>query len=128
MMIFIPVGRPTAADLRDGTAPEQPLTGYAATPGLVAGLGLDPGPSEDANFQAQTYAMVAGLVAALWPDGNRVVLAADVPDGSFQDDAETPTEWGSVLVENLTWAWVTRGLLRRHRTRTRCVSCGSGRG
>lgn len=106
-MIFIPVGRPTAIGLRDGAALDHSLAGYAATPGLIAALGLDPKPSEDANFQAQTYAMVAGLVAAQWPDGHRVVLAAEVPDGSVRDDPETPTEWGSVRVADIAWAWVT---------------------
>ena len=107
MMTFIPVDRPTAACLRDGTVLRQPFVGNAATPGLIAELGLDSGPSEEANFQAQTYAMVAGLIAALWSDGNRVVLAADVPDGSIRDDDETATGWGSVRVENLAWDWVT---------------------
>lgn len=102
MMVFLPVARSAVVGLRTGAGTID--AGCAATPALSSAHAFDSSMDEDANFQAQTYAMVSGLIGHLWPDGSRVVLAADIPAAHVAPAADTG--FGTVAVSRFEWAWV----------------------
>jgi hypothetical protein len=76
MLLFVPVTRAEAADLRAGrSAGVRP--GHGATSALRVAHGLGAESDEDADLAALTYAGVAALVETAEP--LRLVLALEVP-------------------------------------------------
>ena len=110
-MVFVPFDRAAAEGLQNDGEPATERVGCAATAGLRQAHGLDTGVDasldEEANFQAQTYAIILGLTERRWPDGRRIVLAADVPDPLVAGAPVVPAQFGQVVVAELRWAWVS---------------------
>ena len=97
-LVFLPVSRSRAADLRAGTA-TGPWAGVTATAALATALGAS---QEEAEYAALNQAGVAALGR---PDSDtlRLVIAASVPDRSVTVEDET---LGSATVEELSWSSV----------------------
>ncbi|WP_407941486.1 DUF6912 family protein [Microlunatus kandeliicorticis] len=104
-MIFVPLARADAERLRDAgpAGARDGVRGFAATASLVRAHGLGPKDEDEAAYTAQAYAMTAGLLAGVWPDGDRVVLAAEVADGSVTDEH---SDLGEVRADGLGWSVV----------------------
>ena len=104
MMIFVPLTHRVARQIREAGNTDQQLPGFAATGRMVAAHGYRPDEREDADYAAQLYASLAGLLAG--GDDRRLVVAVDVPIGRVAD-GEADADYGSVLIRGLDWPDVT---------------------
>lgn len=97
--VFVPVDRAVAHRWREQGVLTS-VTGFAATPELMAALGLTEKSREDADFAAQTH---AGISCLLGPEtvNRRWVAAAAVPTEDCRA-GEWPA-FGSVRVEGIAW-------------------------
>lgn len=130
MMIFIPMDRPTALGVREAGRTDRRLIAHAATGRLISAHGYRPDEREDADYAAQLYASITGLITAAADgdaddraDGARLVIAADVPIARVRDrttgagpsgrgtgpgaDDHQDADYGAVTVEGLDWSDVT---------------------
>ena len=104
-MVFVPVRRDRARALRDsGSASVGQLTGYAATPAMMAAQDYDQSTLEDADYAALCFAGVAALTDPVDADALRLVVAADLSPSLFEADERSP--YGVVLVHDLPWVAV----------------------
>jgi|GEM_PF-5739814 hypothetical protein len=101
MMVFLPLGRDRAREIRAAGRSTDELPAYAATAAMITAHGYRPDEREDADYAAQLYASVAGLRS--FPDDARLVVAAEVPIARVRD---SPAEvaYGAILVDGLDWA------------------------
>ena len=98
-MVFVPMTRDAAVDLRSGTAADH-YRGCAATSTLVGSM--EAGTLiEEAEYAALNYAGVLALV--LNPGSPRLVVAATVQPGQVRDLGEP---LGEVEVRGLAWTQV----------------------
>lgn len=108
LMIFIPFDPAEARAIRVAGRSDRRLTGYAATAPMLAAHGYTEDEREDADYAAQVYASIAGLLVPHEGTGPevRLVVAADVPVARV-GDADGDAEYGAVRVDGLDWAEVT---------------------
>ena len=104
MMIFVALRNAAARQLRENGSTDQELPGFAATGRMIAAHGYRPDEREDADYAAQLYASLSGLVDSV--DDRRLVVAADVPIARVAD-GRADVDYGSVLVRGLAWQDVT---------------------
>lgn len=121
MMIFLSFDRAAATALRADGRTEDRLVGYSATARLISTHGYRAEEQEDADYAAQLYASIAGMMHGA--DDRRLVLAADVPaatvsdhrDGAgYGDDDGDDADYGAVGVHGLDWADVTAVFVDEH--------------
>jgi hypothetical protein len=113
-MIFVPLSRPRASEARATGGTDEELAAFAATPRMIAAHGYRPDEDEDADYAAQLYASIAGLIGAGEPAGadrpedsdSRLVISAEVPAGRIRESDRDP-EHGAVVVQGLKWSEVT---------------------
>jgi Family of unknown function (DUF6912) len=102
IMVYVPLSRERARELRRTGVLDGPLQAHAATPGLLRAhdLGAD---AEDAEYTALAYAGISALL--LGDDQLRLVVAAQIDPGSPMtagDDA-----FGRVRIDRLAWSTVS---------------------
>jgi hypothetical protein len=101
MMIFVPLFRAAAGAIRSAGRTEDDLVAFAATGEMIAAHGYHAGEREDADYAAQLYASLSGLIEA--ETDARVVVAAEVPIARVSDGA-ADREFGAIKVRGLDWA------------------------
>jgi hypothetical protein len=111
MMIFVPLSRKQATELRDAAhrstdsvGPEQPAgwVGHTTTRAMMSSHEYDASRLEDAEYAALCYAGVRALTVA--DDRLRLVVAVDVPDNEIRSGADP---YGEVRADRLRWQAVT---------------------
>lgn len=102
-MIFAPVSRAQACQLRDGTAAHD-VRAQGPTPSLATAHGYDEFAGEEADYAALAYAGVRSVIFAQLDGEPRLVLAADI---ELEDCIDSGDAFGSVTVPTLRWEAVT---------------------
>lgn len=100
-LVFVPLSRTSARRLRDSETATSELSGYAATPALMASHDFDASGREDGEYAALTYAGAHAAIAQESIEPLRLVLAVDVPAGDVTADPSSP--YGLVSVSGLRW-------------------------
>jgi len=106
MMIFIPFDPQAARSARAAGRSDDQQVGYAATARLIEAHDYRRDEREDADYAAQLYASVAGLIDAPDSCDRRLVVAADVPLARVSDH-DHDLDYGAVRVDGLDWSDVT---------------------
>lgn len=104
MMVFIAVDHDRAVAVRESGRSEDEFAAFAATGQMIGAHGYRSDEREDADYAAQLYASVAGLLPGA--DPARLVIAADVPISRIRDGARD-ADYGAIRVMGLDWADVT---------------------
>lgn len=103
MMIFIPLSEDVAAGIRAEGRTEDDLAAFAATGEMISAHGYQSGEREDADYAAQLYASISGLISGTFTGDRRLVVAAEVPIARVSD-AGSDREYGAITVRGLDWA------------------------
>ncbi|MCW2802758.1 MAG: hypothetical protein QOF52_2255 [Propionibacteriaceae bacterium] len=126
MMIFVPLSRKQATELRDaaqrstesvGAEQRAGWVGHTTTRAMMSSHEYDASQLEDAEYAALCYAGVRALTVA--DDRLRLVVAVDVPDNEIRSGADDP--YGEVRADRLRWQGVT-ALFADEATAARSVS------
>lgn len=104
MMIFVPLSRAQAGQLRESGRSDDQLLAFSSTSTMIAAHDYRPDEREDADYAAQLYASLAGLLTS--SDDTRLVVAAEVPIARVSD-GRSDSDYGAIAVAGLDWQDVT---------------------